>query len=385
LNTLNDLEELHLRSNEIIDVESQSFVKFPNLLILDLSENRIVSINQDTFTNLRRLEQLYLNNNFITAIEGSAFGNLHLLNILTLHNNSLVLLTTDNTADIESLAYLKQLTLYDNPWFCLCDNATFKNWIQHHSEIIPNIFKVLCNGTSILTTPDEFFICFDSKTDIFQNQYFIAVLAWSGSCYVLLISSLLAVYRFRYVLQVLLYSTFELRQRRRESEICFYDAFVIYDNSDVVVRQWVQKVLFFHLEPKFKLFITDRDMLAGTDKNNELVKTVKLSHRTIVVISNAVQRGQEISFVFEVAYHHAKVEKSDHDVLLILLDGVTCKKILADNELDANLKACLKSNKCLSVSDKLFLEKLHFFLPKPRPPTIGDDDEPIQRTCYAVA
>src|SRR6218665_4152522 len=65
-------------------------------------------------------------------------------------------------------------------------------------------------------------------------------------------------------------------------------------------------------------------MLAGTDKNNEFVKSVKLSHRTIVVISNAVKQMQEGSFVFEVPYHHAKVEKSDHDVLLILLDGVTC-------------------------------------------------------------
>src|SRR6218665_3249921 len=383
--TLNELEELYLRSNQIVDVEAYAFVKFPNLLILDLSENRIVNINRETFSSLERLKLLYLNNNFIRTIDGSSFGKLYLLQILTLHNNSLGRLTTDNMADIESLAYLSQLTLYDNPWSCPCDNGTFKNWIQYHSEIIPNIFEILCNDTPIVNIPDENLLCYDLNTKILLSQFFIEILTVSCGFCVLLFSTTLIVYRFRYVVQVLLFSKFGLRQKRRENEMCCYDALTIYDNSDVLVRQWIKNVLIVHLEPKFKLFIPDRDMLAGTDKNNELVKAVKVSQRTIVVISNALSRWQEVPFVFEVAYHYAKFEKSDHYVLLILLDGITCKKILADNELDSNLKACLKSDKCLSVSDKLFWQKVLFFLPKQRPPNRGDEHQPIQRSCYTIS
>jgi len=244
---------------------------------------------------------------------------------------------------------------------------------------------MVCNDTSIVDIPYENLLCYDLSTNIIQQQYFLDILTLCCSFCVFLLSTILIVYRFRYVLQVLLYSTFGLRHKRMENEMCCYDAFIIYDNSDVFVRQWIQNAFLFHVEPTFKLFIPDRDMLAGTDKNNEFVKSVKLSHRTIVVISNAVKQMQEGSFVFEVAYHHAKVEKSDHDVLLILLDGVTCKKLLADKELDANLKACLKSNKCLSVSDKLFWQKLHFFLPKPRPPIQDDGIQAMQRSCYTIS
>src|SRR6218665_2201721 len=296
------VEKLFLDYNLIDDLGPYAFLPFPNIKFLSLNGNRITHLKFGAFAKLKKLTNLYLHNNLIKEMDSLVFDDLHLLNQLTLHSNSLELLEVDTMNALSSLAYLSNLTLDDNPWVCPCDNATFKYWIQQHSAIISSPFNLTCNGTAILTIPDEDLLCYDLTQTILQNQYHTGPLYAVGSIFCLLLLTLILVYRYRYIIQVIVYNKFELRRKQQESESCAYDAIALYDSSNLSVRKWIKDILIPRLEPKFKLYILDRDMLPGSVQCNEVVENIKRSRRTLVVLSGA-EDIKEIAFGFDVAHH----------------------------------------------------------------------------------
>lgn len=360
---MDSIEKLYLDNNRIVDVQPYVFSGMPKLQLLGLSGNLLTRIQFGAFSNLHRLRWLHLHDNVITAIDSMAFEDNRVLNVLTLNNNLLESLTAENLDDISALVYLSNLTLDRNPWSCSCD----KYWIQDHSTIISNISNIQCNGTVIVTIPDEDLLCYDLSRNILKHEYYSGPLLAVCSLSCILVLILILVYRFRYILEVLAYSKFGFRRRQTENAACIYDAIAIYDSPDIAVRAWIKDVLLGHLEPKFKLFIPDRDMIPGTVESSELVANINLSKRTLIVLSSETELNQEITFAFDVAYHRVKLEKSHHRLLLILLENVSRKKVLSIDRIDESFKAYLTTGLYINVTDKMFWEKLSFFMPVPLP------------------
>ncbi|KAG2464768.1 TLR4 interactor with leucine rich repeats [Polypterus senegalus] len=96
-----------LGGNFIHNVSSFDFIRFSQLIRLDLQYNQIQLIHSKTFEKLMRLEELYLGNNLVGSLPPGALLSLRKLRILYLNNNELKKLTQDVFSRLDSLIKLR--------------------------------------------------------------------------------------------------------------------------------------------------------------------------------------------------------------------------------------------------------------------------------------
>jgi len=286
---LPNLRELYLDRNRISQIDDGAFYNVRRLMILGLSENHLNCISARMFSNLYNLTILRLNGNRILAIERRSFGDLHDLNNLLLHDNQLTDLNDSTMAEIDEMSSLTNMTLYGNPWTCYFDNATFKNWIQYHADIISNASGIQCNGISVLTLPDEHFIKPTKPNVLVTENYFIMPLASVLTASVLVMVSALFLYIYRHRVQVILYSRLGFRLRRAENPECPTDVFVVYDTNNMAVCDWVNNILAARIAARGDhcRLVTSDDLPFGCAVINSISTVLKISKRTVSVINNS--------------------------------------------------------------------------------------------------
>lgn len=194
---------LDIYQNDIPVLDDQSFQRYPNLVNLLLESNHITNISAGSFSSLVNLESLSLAQNYITTLPDDLFQNnanilylslgsnsfaslslrlFRFLNKLTalrvLNNNIREIITSEDTSFVSSLKFLDlsynsltviteslfaninglQVSLFENPWFCDCDNI--KGLLQAFYErniILP--VDPICNApTGLDDTPWTVFI-----------------------------------------------------------------------------------------------------------------------------------------------------------------------------------------------------------------------------------
>ncbi|XP_052792324.1 leucine-rich repeat-containing protein 24-like [Mya arenaria] len=167
---LHNVMYLDLSFNSLDQVPSTSFLDLRSLLTLSLLGNRITSIKADAFHGLSKLTNLYLSGNHIYSIHPRAFSGLRSLQQLELQNNALSQLN-DSTFDNFN-TNLKEIKLFNNPWFCDCNLRWLIHWLKNSSETGVQRLKwkypqeePMCNGPSIVdqrsfsSLTGEWFIC----------------------------------------------------------------------------------------------------------------------------------------------------------------------------------------------------------------------------------
>ncbi|CAG9768910.1 unnamed protein product [Ceutorhynchus assimilis] len=85
----NTLKEIHLKSNNLSDLQENSFVNMPNLTLIDLSYNNISSIKQTAFAFVMNIKELNLKGNQLTSFKGEYFNTGTSLEILDISENQL--------------------------------------------------------------------------------------------------------------------------------------------------------------------------------------------------------------------------------------------------------------------------------------------------------
>ena len=95
------------------------------------------------------------------------------------------------------------------------------------------------------------------------------------------------------------------------------------------------------MEPRFRLFIPDRDLIPGRDRSSEIVANIRLSKRTLICLSNGSSQNRDISFAFEVAYDFVKFEDSCHGMTCLLLDDEALEETRRCEQIDDNFGAFL--------------------------------------------
>ena len=169
-NRLRKLRYLDLSFNNMERIPSQSFGELKALLTLSLRGNRITSIPMNTFKNISKLTNLYLSGNHIGFIHPKAFNGLYNLQQLELQNNALSFLNGSVFRYFSS--ELKEVKLFNNPWFCDCNLRWLLEWLKNNSESEVqrlrwkfNTDEPICDGPSIIkqrafsTLTAGWFIC----------------------------------------------------------------------------------------------------------------------------------------------------------------------------------------------------------------------------------
>lgn len=169
-NRLRKLRFLDLSYNNMDKIPSQSFGELRALLTLSLRGNRITSIPANSFKNVSKLTILYLAGNHIAFIHPRAFNELFNLQQLELQNNALSFLNGTVFRDFSS--ELKEIKLFNNPWYCDCNLRWLLQWLRNSSESEIQRLRwkfhtdePICTGPSIIdqrafsTLTDDWFIC----------------------------------------------------------------------------------------------------------------------------------------------------------------------------------------------------------------------------------
>ena len=298
---------LHLNNNIIYNLESFAFVCFPKIVEINLQNNRIAFIKSHTFDRLHHLTSLDLSLNLIRQIDSGSFTPLYVLNDFYLHSNALKALTTETMNDLDTLDELQLLTLYDNPWSCSCDNATFKNWIQRKISIIQNATGIYCsrNHTPVLNVPDESLLCYDHLRTYVRSEYFLVPLLVVIVLCSLIVVLLIVAYRHRHIIQVLIHDKtgFRFCQTEKENYDLDYDAFIMYDiyGNNFDLEDWINSEFIMQLEPKFKIILPSRDLDLGGVELGQLAASVRKCRRTLIILSKDMERKalDMVTFLFQ--------------------------------------------------------------------------------------
>jgi hypothetical protein len=122
------LQYLYLGSNEIENIEKDTFVELVNLKWIALYGNRIEFLNHQLFANNPKLERINFSNNKIIAITPNFFDPLKKLIEIDLEGNECIDKFLETAKSSWSFLKLKYHTCFDN---CLkdsiCSSANLKN------------------------------------------------------------------------------------------------------------------------------------------------------------------------------------------------------------------------------------------------------------------
>ncbi|KAH3693795.1 hypothetical protein DPMN_081233 [Dreissena polymorpha] len=312
------LRELKLRHNKIKHVDV-TYVELRALTILDLGDNLIESVSPNIFPG--SLKNLYLDHN-----------NLKIFNVI-------------------DLSYLLSLTLRDNPLECSCENEDVFTWIRtQHTTSIDNITCTSTSSGTIMAAASFY----PYHCDLFKRLKIIIPLA---SVSVILLIVCLIMFKFRYEIQVIAFYKWGIRLnlnfgkgRHNKNETSYtYDAFVCFAEEDT---RFVEETLRPLLEPQFSLCLYYRDFQVGDDIADAILKGIKESAVTIILLTDSFLKSRWGRFEFRQAHHHMMF--SSHQKLVIII----LEKSVLSQKLDLTLKSILYTKKYLQSWDNLFKEKL---------------------------
>ncbi|XP_038070939.1 toll-like receptor Tollo [Patiria miniata] len=382
-NLSKDINVLSLADNGLSAVSSGTFVHMKALLEIDLSGNYITTIGE-MFRGMSSLTTIHLGHNHIGAVTRGDFKGLTNLTFLDLQHNVISFIEPGSFSDLEKLQFLyldhnlmpgllsevlnsipslRELRLDNNPLICDCDLMWLKEWLQ--TKDMENVESINCttqsNETAAVVYLDDYeFMCNSTDVNVQAWDPLAETVAVCLGVLVFLMSTAAAVYRFRRVIQVVVYNhtglRFSNKMDKDKDRTYLYDAFISFstDDLDFVTQELVPK-LESH-EPPFKLCIHQRDFVVGECISTNIVNAVETSRRTLIVLSNSFVASEWCSFEFQAAQQQLLKDRQNR-LIVILLEEVD------KNLLDKDLKLYLSTNTYLERTDSLFWEKLYYAMP----------------------
>ncbi|GFR97547.1 Toll-like receptor [Elysia marginata] len=378
---LYELKQLFLHNNNLHVIDSGALLAPPLLRTLTLHDNDLVTLAIDDLYEL-------VNRSSTPSIYS---------------NRSCARTRRDASKRSTSL------TLRGNPWSCEPSFAcSFLNYLQTFSESIEDLQFIQCipepqvvefipgdgrplrNGPSIRNNGSsvkhntrtgrkildlQFDICSNGLGRDNQSTGNITVarmdsrnankekLVLIAGCVLmaLFLALIIAVFLNRHLLQVLCFTRFGCRPfkagKDTEEDDRPYDAFVCHSNKDA---EFVLQQLRPRLEngdKPFNLCIHCRDLPGGAYMGDSIVRSVRASKRTILVLSENFLESEYCKFVFQADHEQLMREKKSR-MIILLLDNLDPSKVK-----DADLKLYLRTQTYLKVGEQLFWQKLVFAMP----------------------
>ena len=393
LRGLKSLKTLKLLENGITGFRNGSFHDLTNLTSLDIGRNNLwyteremrfvfqrlfnleelalescglAIIPTHLFTNLTSLKRLYLGRNSISSLEPGAFESLQKLEMLNLDINRISSL---NRSSFEGLHSLRSVDLSSNPFDCTCSLLWFKNWIATtnvnlHFTYFEHFLKVPIYACA--TPPDKAGMSlFDfniSEKDCVDNMI-LTVIKIAIGVFVPAILIICAVIRYRWYLR---YYCFLVRSRTKryaslQNESRMFDAFVCYHSDDL---RWVINNLLPNLEYEhgFKLCLHDQNWLPGIDIAENIVQSIEMSRKTILVVTNKFAQSRWCQLEASLAQHAHLSDGRDVIVMLLL-------ETIQPENMNSRLYSIIQSKTYIEWTDnekgrQLFWKRLRLALMK---------------------
>ncbi|GAB6025389.1 defense response [Chamberlinius hualienensis] len=346
----NNVVQLYINSSNIIKISNETFDNLIHLEILDLSKNLLTELSFGIFDELLVLKKLMLDDNFLKILPDRIFDPLKNLQILRLHNNKL---SSFPEIILTDLSKLLELTINNNSWYCECKFTTaLIEYLKYHTIVVRNLNETFCfENEAVLFTPQ--FVDFNNAHCLVVLSTVTKMWIGIGSAFAFLIISIL-MFLFRYEIQVLLYSKLNLRVSKRNEtyEGKIFDAFIAYssEDGDFLVDEILPKLE--HIENPYSVCLHERNFMPGGFIQDAILEAVKVSSRTIVILTENFVRSGWCMYEFKVA-HMQMMEDRCPRVIVIVKDEIP-------KDINSRLKMYIKTNTYLKWNERLFWEKLYF-------------------------
>ncbi|XP_068121410.1 toll-like receptor 8 [Hyperolius riggenbachi] len=314
-----NLTELYLHNNGLEFFDWKFLRCFRRLKHLDLSHNKITMITVQLSGYTESLETLIISHNYIQALADAFLIKLKSLSNLDLSYNNIQHINHSAFASGKD-NYLKVLNLKANPFECSCNIIDLLNWINYNNVTIPRLATdVTC------ATPDKWqkqgIILFDvnaCSVDFIALLYFILSFVLIVSFTALPVLSYLFYwdlwYTFHWCMAMQKYS----KLHNSES---IYDAFIMYDEKDISVSDWVVNELCCQLEHKgdkhVHLCLEERDWEPGKAVIDNIAQSINLSNKTLFVLTKDYVKTGKFKTAFYLAMQ--KLMDENMDVIVIVL------------------------------------------------------------------
>ena len=329
------IRKLFLSGNQLGEqMKENSFENHHHLETLDLSCNEITEVTGEIFIHQTKLKILNLRKNFLHLVN---FDLTHMEN-LTMWDLSENLLTQLNEKTRERLEMMRTisprftLNLRGNPLECSCNNLPFILWIHSNRPLFSNFEESSCVYNNSL-------VKFSNIERLVRNLNFdcsmnLALkLSTSLLALVIVITGLsVFLYRHRWDVRFFFIKFVEKRnvyiEREGYRRMFEFDAFIAYHKSDL---NWVQHELFKHLDKqtahsdlddqsaRFQFCIHDRDFTPGITIEDNIVRAIENSRKTILVLSQKFLTSGWCEFELQMARMES-FDKGRNLVIAVMLE-----------------------------------------------------------------
>ena len=301
------IELVYIQINQLNNTEDfpEMFHQAVTLRDLDLSYNNIQLLPITSFQNLISLEKLNLLPNIMTSINLnlSLFTN---FNVLDLSYNMLSYLDEPFQKQLEIVANNSLtfgLCLQGNPLSCRCESIQFLKWLQHTPVILENMNSMNCIKSN------ELWVKVDTQE--LENHcmvsYFIYYIIRGSLGTLVLVVILASVTTYRQCWKIAWHvytyqrkfctKNYQLLEEADEDKK--YDTYVEYYRDDDLGLPWLKNTLLQFIEEELgkKLFIFDRDSIAGNSIIGETIGGIQQSRKVIFVLTDTYLKNQHWEMV----------------------------------------------------------------------------------------
>uniref|UniRef100_A0A2M4BBZ0 TIR domain-containing protein n=1 Tax=Anopheles marajoara TaxID=58244 RepID=A0A2M4BBZ0_9DIPT len=278
------------------------------------------------------------------------------LKLLDISNNTMEQL--DESAS-KLLGTIEHLQLSGNAWYCSCKATEFVEFAHGNREHIDDFKALKCHDGRLLETTTVNTIC--------RKQTILTIVVSIVFALIGLLCGLATWFYYKYKIEIKVWlfkhnlcHWLTDEDDDDERDACKrYDAFVSYSHQE---ESFVAKDLIPGLEKErnFKLCWHQRDFIPGALISTQITKAIEESRRTIVVLSKGYLSSVWGQQEFRTAFQQSVSEKRNRVVAIIYED------IGNVDNLDADLRAYLRSTTYLQWGDTWFWDKLAYAMPRRR-------------------
>ena len=311
----------------------KAFAYFKDLSKLDLSANDITTLPDSIFGNNTCLTRINLARNLLSVIS-LRISHMRNLQILDLSHNLLSQLDTRFQNEIElikSRSVNFTINMLGNPFQCSCETRQFLEWMYHKQSMFSFYEKYTCTLNNIPFAFKNITHMLDLLNFQCQQNLFLKVSA--GLLAFLIFVMALSAFLYRHKWDVRFFCLKFVTNRKayqelEESEEEYeYDAFVSFHSDD---HDWVSDELQKNLDRtqanaetdddlRFRFCIHERDFVPGGLIEENILRSIEASRKTIVVLSRNFLQSVWCEFELQIARKEC-IERGRDLIIAVMLE-----------------------------------------------------------------
>nr|KAG5709056.1 hypothetical protein BaRGS_004695 [Batillaria attramentaria] len=316
------LSTLELEDNILETVSDYKFHRIfsplTSLTTLYMGRTKTKHINASKVRAIRGVRDLLLFGNLIETIPDGTFDDMENLEKLDIDRNWITSIS-ENTFSPAVRDRLVSLNISNNPFECTCSLLWFRSWVMSKKWLFD--FDNAYSHYNCHNLPGKDLESFNMNEQmcLLSHAAYVFTVVVVGMFIFSMTSSIL-LYRYRWHIRLVMYEAFrgnpQARWRQRRPEEFQFDLFVSYSGEDIL---WVIHYLIPVLERQMglRLCVHQRDFLLGNNITDNIVDSLAVSKRVLVLLSPGFARSQWCEFELQMCLRHV-VENDDVMVIAIL-------------------------------------------------------------------